>query len=62
MSCTYRLYLLDSVGHLQSAEWFEAEGDDVAMTLVEAKHPNALCEIWFGSRMVANLIPRRQWA
>lgn len=59
MPQTYRYYCLDAAGHLHSAEWFQAEGDEDAITQVEAAHPNALCEIWQGPRLVAKLSPER---
>ena len=55
----YRYYCLDGVGHLHSAEWFEAVSDEDAVAQVEVMHPEALCEIWQGTRLVAKLSPRR---
>ena len=59
MSQTYRYYCLDSVGHLHSAEWFEAESDEEAISVIEAKHENDRCEIWQGNRLVAKIAPKR---
>lgn len=56
---TYRYYCLDSSGHLHSAEWFEADSDEDAVSQIEALHPDALCEIWQGQRLVATLSPKR---
>jgi hypothetical protein len=56
---SYRYYCLDSSGHLHSAEWFEADSDADAIAQVEALHPDALCEIWHGQRLVAKLSPKR---
>ena len=56
---TYRYYCLDGVGHLHSAEWFEAANDEDAVAQVEAMHPNSLCEIWRGDRLVARVSPKR---
>ena len=56
---SYRYYCLDSTGHLHSAEWFEAASDEDAAAQVEALHPDSLCEIWQGNRLVAKLSPRR---
>ncbi len=56
---TYRYYCLDSAGHLHSAEWFEAASDEAAVARVEAAHPDALCEIWQGPRLVSKLSPQR---
>ena len=55
----YRYYCLDSRGQLHSAEWFEAASDEDAIAQVEARHPDALCEIWQGQRLVAKLSAMR---
>ncbi|MBA3511380.1 hypothetical protein [Sphingomonas sp.] len=55
---SYRYYCLDRVGQLHSAEWFEAKSDDDAIAQVEAQHPDSLCEIWQGQRLVAKLSSR----
>ena len=51
----YRCYCLESGGNLHIAEWFKAESDDDAIAHIRAKHPDALCEIWHGERLVATL-------
>lgn len=56
---TYRYYCLDGTGHLHSAEWFEADSDEDAVAQIEVLHPDALCEIWQGHRLVAKLSPKR---
>jgi hypothetical protein len=56
---TYRYYCLDSTGHLHSGEWFEADNDADASWHIEAKHPDAKCEIWQGTRLVAKIAPTR---
>ena len=58
-SPTYRYYCLDSVGHLHHAEWFEAESDEKALSLIESMHPDGRCEIWQGKRLVAKISPER---
>ncbi len=55
----YRYYCLDGAGHLHDAAWFYAESDEVAIRKIEAKHPDARCEIWRGTRLVAKLAPQR---
>lgn len=55
----YRYYCLDGRGHLHSAEWFEAESDEHAISQIEAKHPDGTREIWQGKRLVAKLSPIR---
>jgi hypothetical protein len=62
MSDIYRFYRLDGVGHLHSADWFDAESDDAAIALIEAKCPDVQSEIWLGGRLVAKLSPSRQYA
>jgi hypothetical protein len=61
MSHTYRFYSLDGVGHLHSADWIEAEGDEAALALIQGRHPNGLYEIWLGDRLVAKRSPDRQY-
>lgn len=58
----YRCYSLDGVGHLQGAEWFDAESDEGAVAHVSAKYPDAKCEIWEGKRLVASVSPMRRQA
>ena len=55
----YRYYCFDSKGSLYGAEWFEAENDDAAIAQIEAKHPDGLCEVWLGRRLVARFGPER---
>ena len=59
LSQSYRYYCLDSVGHLHSAEWFEAENDEQAAALIEEKHADSICEVWQGKRLVAKIAPKR---
>ena len=58
----YRYYCLDGAGRLHEANWFYAASDDDAVALIQAKHPDAKCEIWLGKRLVAALSPRRRSA
>jgi len=53
----YRYYCLDGTDHLHEAEWFAADNDEHAVALIGAKHPNSLCEIWQGKRLVAKVSP-----
>lgn len=55
----YRYYCLDGAGHLHDAAWFCAESDADAIAQIEAKHPDATCEVWQGKRLVAKLSPKR---
>ena len=59
VSQTYRYYCLDSVGNLHLAEWFDAESDEKAISLIEEIHPDGRCEVWQGSRLVGKTSPQR---
>lgn len=54
----YRYYCLDSSGQLHNAITFQAENDQAAIALIEAKHPEDKCEIWQGKRLVAKVAPQ----
>ena len=56
---TYRYYCLDRFRQLHNAELFEAASDEDAIAQIEARHPDGLCEVWQGKRLVATLSPRR---
>lgn len=56
----YRYYHLDGVGQLHDAEWFEADSDEEAVALIEARHPDGTYEIWQGKRLVASVSPQRR--
>jgi hypothetical protein len=57
-----RYYRLDGVGHLEGAEWFEAENDENAIAHISLKYPDDKCEIWKGQRLVASISPKRRQA
>jgi hypothetical protein len=61
-SDNYRYYCLDGTGHLHSADFFHAASDEDAIAQIEAKHPEALCEIWQGKRLVATVSAKRHEA
>jgi hypothetical protein len=50
---TYRLYCLDGVGKVASAEWIEAEEDSGAIAAAEDMRQGRACELWQNSRLVA---------
>ena len=52
---TYRLYSLDGVGKVASAEWIDAESDEEALRAAERLRGDRKCEIWQNSRLVARL-------
>lgn len=55
----YRLYCLDGVGKVSSAEWFEADDDEAAIEVAKETHEGSECELWLGKRLVARLDFRR---
>ena len=53
---TYRLYCLDGVGKVVSAEWIDADDDTAAIEAANDGHP---CELWERSRLVIRLERKR---
>ena len=56
----YRLYGLDGLDKVESAEWIEAEDDSDALDVAKEKMDGHDCELWQGSRLVARLERKRQ--
>lgn len=56
---TYRLYCLDGVGKVASAQWIEADDDSAAIDAAENLHAGRKCELWQGERLVATVEGRR---
>jgi hypothetical protein len=56
---SYRLYGLDGVKKVASAEWIEADCDDAAIEVAKEMMDGHDCELWQGPRLVAR-IPRRR--
>ncbi len=52
---TYRLYCLDGVGKVASAEWIDADDDNRAVELANELKDGMPCELWEGRRLVARL-------
>ena len=52
---SYRLYGLDGVRKVASAEWFEAEDDTSAIEVAKKKMDGHTSELWQGARLVARL-------
>ena len=52
---TYRLYCLDGVDKVASAEWLEADDDKAAMEAADEKRDGRACELWQNSRLVARM-------
>ena len=52
----YRVYCLDSDGHIGFADWIEAESVEDAIKQVRMLQPHAhRCEIWHDHGLVAKL-------
>ncbi|GAA4756463.1 hypothetical protein GCM10023264_25130 [Sphingomonas daechungensis] len=51
----YRLYCLDGVGKVMSAEWIEAEDDEAAIAAAREKIDGHRYELWSNSRLVMRL-------
>ena len=51
----YRLYGLDGVKKVASAEWIEAEDDETAIEAAKNKMNGQRWELWRGTRLVACL-------
>ena len=49
---TYRLYGLDGVGKVASAEWIEAEDDEAAIEAAKKMMDGYKYELWERSRLV----------
>ena len=56
----YRLYCLDGVNKVASAEWIEADDDEAAIGIATETHVGYECEVWQGKRLVARLDLRRE--
>ena len=52
---TYRLYCLDGMDKVASADWIEAEGDEAAIEAADDLRGGRKCELWQGERLVARL-------
>ena len=56
---TYRLYALDGVDKVATADWIEASDDEAAIDSAEPLHGGRKCELWQGNRLVAVIDGRR---
>jgi hypothetical protein len=52
---TYRLYCLDGMGKVASAEWIEAEDDAAAIDVAGTLSGGRACELWQNHRLVARI-------
>ena len=55
----YRLYGLDGVNKVASADWFDADDDEIAIEAAREGYEGSECELWHGRRLVARLNLRR---
>ena len=51
----YRLYCLDGVNKVASAQWIEADDDASAVEEANRTHQGYECEVWQGKRLVTRL-------
>jgi hypothetical protein len=56
----YRLYCLDGVNKVASADWIETDDDETAIEVATERHEGHECEVWQGKRLVARLDLRRR--
>ena len=56
----YRLYGLDGVNKVVSAEWLKADDDDQAVEVAKTMMDGHDCELWQGSRLVARIPDERK--
>lgn len=53
----YRLYCFDGAGHIQTAEWIEAETDEEALAKARAVTPwPRVREIWLNDRLIGRMM------
>ena len=55
----YRLYTLDGVNKVASAEWIEADDDQAAIEVAESLMDGHDCELWQGPRLITRLEHKR---
>ena len=52
----YRIYCLDISGHINLADWIDADSDEEAIRKARELKPEAhRCEVWEKSRLVGKL-------
>ena len=57
---SYRLYCLDGVGKVMSAEWIDADDDKAAVEAAMKFVDGYRYELWDRSRLVMQLDPKRK--
>ena len=58
----YRVYSLDGVCKIVSAEWIDADSDEEAIAIVHRACHGTLYELWEGHRLVARIEASRRTA
>ena len=51
----YRVYRLDGMGKVWSAEWISAESDSAALEAAREMSNSVRCEVWQGQRLVGRI-------
>jgi len=51
----YRLYCLDGVNKIASAEWVDANSDDDAIMIAHSLKKSVDCELWCHGRLIARI-------
>jgi hypothetical protein len=55
---TYRLYRLDGAGSIVSADWIEADADELALKQARERAGEGRFELWLRNRLVGSSPPR----
>lgn len=57
MTESYRLYLLDALGHIHRAEWIDANSDEeaIARATQRSRTLEQNCELWLLERKVVSI-------
>ena len=56
----YRIYCLDGLDKVASAEWIDAADDAAAIEMVRDKWDGHKCEVWHRQRLVGTVDMRRE--
>ena len=49
----YRVYWFDGAGHVEQAEWIEADSDDAAVEHIRGLNRTAHWELWRGPKRIS---------
>ena len=53
----YRVYCLDGLNRVLTADWVDSRSDDEALAAVRSRYNQVQLELWDGRRLVAALAP-----